>query len=62
MLGGVFGSLFMLKMGMPTLVGFALTLVACAIIGVITEFVAVRPVLKASSSISTCCRRWRWHR
>jgi branched-chain amino acid transport system permease protein len=37
----------MLKMGMPTLVGFALTLVACAIIGVITEFVAVRPVLKS---------------
>jgi branched-chain amino acid transport system permease protein len=47
MLGGVFGSLFMLKMGMPTLIGFALTLVACAIIGVITEFVAVRPVLKS---------------
>lgn len=46
MLGGVFGSLFMLKLGMPTLVGFALTLVCCAIIGVITEFVAVRPVLK----------------
>ncbi len=32
---------------MPILVGFALTLVACAIIGVITEFVAVRPVLKS---------------
>ncbi|MDR6659135.1 branched-chain amino acid transport system permease protein [Tardiphaga robiniae] len=47
MLGGVFGSLFMLKMGMPTLVGFALTLIVCAIIGVITEFVAVRPVLKS---------------
>ncbi|KAA0074075.1 branched-chain amino acid ABC transporter permease [Tardiphaga sp. P9-11] len=47
MLGGVFGSLFMLKMGMPTLVGFALTLIACAIIGVITEFVAVRPVLRS---------------
>lgn len=47
MLGGVFGSLFMLKMGMPILVGFALTLIACAIIGVITEFVAVRPVLKS---------------
>ncbi len=47
MLGGVFGSLFMLKLGMPTLVGFALTLVCCAIIGVITEFVAVRPVLKS---------------
>jgi branched-chain amino acid transport system permease protein len=47
MLGGVFGSLFMLKLGMPTLVGFALTLVCCAMIGVITEFVAVRPVLKS---------------
>src|SRR6478609_8146986 len=40
MLGGVFGSLFMLKLGMPTLVCFA-------IIGVITEFGAVRPVLKS---------------
>src|SRR6202042_1862457 len=46
MLGGVFGSWFMLKLGMPTLVGFVLTLMACALIGVITEFVAVRPVLK----------------
>src|SRR6478609_5207559 len=47
MLGGVFGSLFTLKLGMPILVGFLLTLVACAIIGIITEFVAVRPVLKS---------------
>jgi branched-chain amino acid transport system permease protein len=47
MLGGVFGSLFMLRMGLPTLAGFALTLVACAVIGVVTEFVAVRPVLKS---------------
>src|SRR5471032_2819585 len=47
MLGGVFGSMFMLKMGMPILVGFFLTLLGCAIIGVITEFVAVRPVLKS---------------
>src|SRR6195952_1553126 len=47
MLGGVFGSLFMLKWGLPTIVGFLLTLVGCAIIGVITEFVAVRPVLKS---------------
>ena len=46
MLGGVFGSLFMLKLGMPVVIGFALTLVACALIGVVTEFVAVRPVLK----------------
>ena len=41
MLGGVFGSMFTLKMGMPLLVGFLLTLLACAIIGIITEFVAV---------------------
>src|SRR5258706_11826191 len=47
MLGGVFGSMFMLKLGMPILVGFVLTLLGCAIIGVITEFVAVRPVLKS---------------
>ena len=30
MLGGVFGSMFMLKLGMPILVGFLLTLLACA--------------------------------
>src|SRR3978361_1072675 len=47
MLGGVFGSMFMLKLGLPIIVGFALTLVGCAIIGVITEYVAVRPVLKS---------------
>src|SRR6202041_2762813 len=46
MLGGVFGSMFTLKMGMPLFVGFLLTLIACAIIGIVTEFVAVRPVLK----------------
>jgi branched-chain amino acid transport system permease protein len=47
MLGGVFGSMFMLKLGLPIWAGFLLTLVCCAIIGVITEFVAVRPVLKS---------------
>src|ERR1700691_6095206 len=46
MLGGVFGSMVMLELGMPILAGFLLTLVGCAIIGVIPEFVAVRPVLK----------------
>src|SRR4030081_3248933 len=46
MLGGVFGSMFTLKLGMPIIAGFLLTLVGCAIIGIITEFVAVRPVLK----------------
>jgi branched-chain amino acid transport system permease protein len=45
MLGGVLGALFTLRLGMPLLVGFALTLVCCAVVGMITEFVAVRPVL-----------------
>jgi branched-chain amino acid transport system permease protein len=47
MLGGVFGSLLMLRLGLPVLAGFALTLLGCAAIGVVTEFVAVRPVLKS---------------
>ena len=47
MLGGVFGSMFTLKLGLPISAGFLLTLVGCAVIGVITEFVAVRPVLKS---------------
>ena len=47
MLGGVFGSMFTLKLGLPIIAGFALTLVLCAVIGVITEFIAVRPVLKS---------------
>jgi branched-chain amino acid transport system permease protein len=45
MLGAVFGSLFVLRLGLPPVVGFPLVLVACAVIGVVTEFVAVRPVL-----------------
>ena len=47
MLGGVFGSLFVLRLGMPMPIGLALTLLACAVVGVITEFLAVRPVLKS---------------
>ena len=47
MLGGVFGSMFMLKLGLPGVVGFLLTMAACAAIGVVTEFIAVRPVLKS---------------
>jgi len=47
MLGGVFGSIFIAKMGMPVVAGFLLTLLLGAILGVITEFVAVRPVLKS---------------
>jgi branched-chain amino acid transport system permease protein len=46
MLGGVFGSLFCLRLGMPMIIGLLFTLACCAIIGVATEIVAVRPVLK----------------
>ena len=45
MLGGVLGSLFILRLGMPSILGFLLTLAACAAVGVMTEIVAVRPVL-----------------
>ena len=47
MLGGVFGSLFVLRLGLPLIVGLVLTLAMCALVGVITEIVAVRPVLKS---------------
>jgi branched-chain amino acid transport system permease protein len=47
MLGGVLGSLFILRMGLPVAVGLVLALVGGAIFGVITEIVAVRPVLKS---------------
>jgi branched-chain amino acid transport system permease protein len=45
MLGGVFGALFIARLGMPAIVGLVLTLAACAAVGVLTEIVAVRPVL-----------------
>ncbi len=47
MLGGVFGSMFVLRLDMPMIVGLMFTLAACAIVGLITEIVAVRPVLKS---------------
>lgn len=47
MLGGVLGSFFILKLGIPALPGFLLTLAACALLGFITELVVVRPVLKS---------------
>jgi branched-chain amino acid transport system permease protein len=47
MLGGVLGSLLMLRWGLPLAIGFPLTLCACATIGMVTERVAVRPVLKS---------------
>lgn len=47
MLGGVFGSLLMVEWKLPLLLGLPLTLLACAVVGIITEIVAVRPVLKS---------------
>ncbi|MBW6399247.1 branched-chain amino acid ABC transporter permease [Roseomonas sp. HJA6] len=47
MLGGVFGSLFMLRLGVPLLPALLLTLACCALVGVLTEIVAVRPVLNS---------------
>jgi branched-chain amino acid transport system permease protein len=47
MLGGVLGSLFVLRLGLPLIVGFVLTLACCAVVGIVTEIVAVRPVLKS---------------
>ena len=47
MLGGVLGALFIRNLGMPVIVGFILTLAAGAVIGIVTEIVTVRPVLKS---------------
>jgi branched-chain amino acid transport system permease protein len=47
MVGGVFGALFINRMGMPVIAGFAATLAAGAAIGLITEILTVRPVLKS---------------
>jgi branched-chain amino acid transport system permease protein len=47
MLGGVLGSFFIRKLGMPVAIGFVLTLAAGMVIGVVTEILTVRPVLKS---------------
>jgi branched-chain amino acid transport system permease protein len=47
MLGGVLGAWFILRLHLPIAAGFPLTLLACAGIGVLTEVVAVRPVMAA---------------
>ena len=61
MLGGVFGSMFMLKLGLPVIIGFLLTLIGCAID---RNHHRIRRgaagAEEVSTSISTCCRRWRW--
>jgi branched-chain amino acid transport system permease protein len=47
MLGGVLGAAFIGVLGLPAILGFVLTLGACALVGVLTEIIAVRPVLKS---------------
>ena len=47
MLGGVLGALFITKFGLPVVVGLVLVLACGVPIGIITEFVTVRPVLKS---------------
>src|SRR5208283_3020038 len=45
MLGGVLGALCILHLHMPPILGFLLAMAGCAVMGVITEIIAVRPVL-----------------
>jgi branched-chain amino acid transport system permease protein len=47
MAGGVLGALFIERLGLPIPLGFVLALAGCAVLGVVTEVVAVRPVLGA---------------
>ena len=47
MLGGVLGALFIAKMGLPAIVGFVLVLACGAVLGLVTEVLTVRPVLKS---------------
>ena len=47
MLGGVLGALFIDRLGLPVAAGFLLVLAAGAIFGIVTEIVAVRPVLRS---------------
>src|SRR5260370_19721310 len=47
MLGGVLGALFIAKWGLPSVVGLALVLACGAALGVVTEVLTVRPVLKS---------------
>jgi branched-chain amino acid transport system permease protein len=47
MLGGVLGALFINKWGMNAVLGFVLVLACGAVLGLITEVLTVRPVLKS---------------
>jgi len=47
MLGGVLGALFINKMGMNAILAFVLVLGCGAVLGLVTEILTVRPVLKS---------------
>src|SRR5205814_4270109 len=47
MLGGILGSLFIARMGVPVALGLVLAIVGGIVLGLVTEIVAVRPVLKS---------------
>jgi branched-chain amino acid transport system permease protein len=47
MLGGVLGALFIAKFGLPAIAGLVLVLACGAVLGVVTEILTVRPVLKS---------------
>jgi branched-chain amino acid transport system permease protein len=47
MLGGVLGALFINKLGLPAIVGLVLVLACGAVLGIVTEILTVRPVLKS---------------
>ncbi len=47
MLGGVLGALFIQRMGINPVLGFIMVLACGAVLGVVTEIVTVRPVLKS---------------
>ncbi len=47
MLGGVLGALFIQKIGINAVLGFVLVLACGAVLGLVTEILTVRPVLKS---------------
>lgn len=47
MLGGVLGALFIQKMGINAVLGFVMVLACGAVLGIVTELLTVRPVLKS---------------
>jgi branched-chain amino acid transport system permease protein len=47
MLGGVLGALFIQRMGINAVLGFVMVLACGAVLGIVTEIVTVRPVLKS---------------